>query len=477
MIQELTGKEKRFIPIFYVITGIFLFLSVNNKTLLVIILLLLVVLWLKYRDWLLSFWLTYLVFIPFEKGKSIEFTLIPASLMSYGKPYLVYLAVHFSDLLFLALVGILVWYCFRLKKHISNNYSNKPVMGILILLFLTFCLISVAVSNYPLVSTYTFIRLLRKVAVFGLVITIIRLSPKAKQLLPYAIAFIVLFQGFWATAQFLSGRPLGRAIEPQGLYFTSYGFTASEDNAFFRASGTMDHPNSLGLFLAMGVLFMVGSAVTGLVTNNGSRYFYFASIIFGALGLIFSGSRVGWVVFLLGLIPIMLWVKPSVILQYFRKRIWLGISSLVVMAYLIVAVVLPRIGHYVATVGPTGGVSFRTYLIQKAIWMVNDSPFGVGLGTYPAILIERFGFPFWPTPVHNLFFEILAEAGVFALILMLLIIIRAYIEYFRVPKKEGLKFGALLAVSGFIVGSQFYPFFTSSWLFEFFWLMMAVMLY
>lgn len=111
--------------------------------------------------------------------------------------------------------------------------------------------------------------------------------------------------------------------------------------------------------------------------------------------------------------------------------------------------------------------------------MAGDSPLGVGLGTYPAVLIQRFGFPFWPTPAHNLFFEILAEAGIFGLVFFILLVARVYFEYVRTPRKkdDALRYAAFLGLTVFLLGAQFYPFFNSSWLFELFWLLAAVMLY
>jgi O-antigen ligase len=297
------------------------------------------------------------------------------------------------------------------------------------------------------------------------------------------LATSLIFQGMWASLQFVLRRPLGKSIEPFGTMFSAYGYVAAEQTNFFRSHGTWDHPNTLGVFSTIFLIFLIVQMINPKLSRQRKRIFLVAFIL-GVLGLFFSGSRASWVVFSLMLFGTFVFFKKG----KFKKRIvFIYLSSKWFKSLFLICLILgpllilPRLGQFYFTLLEKGGVYYRSYLLEKAWYLSQEAPLGIGLATFPAVLIKRFGFFTWPAPVHNLFLEILVEAGVFSLTFFLLFLIFTYKEFFlKLPSLKQSKFflrvGAFFASLSFLLTAQFYPFFFSSKVFEYFWFFLGMML-
>lgn len=456
-----------------------LYFNLNNKTLLGIFLIFLFILFLKFRDYLIALSILYLLFLPIAKGKTFNFELIPAWLLGTEVSYTYDFTITFSDLAFLGLLALII------RKEIVDRWrinKLKPEKNDLFLFAFIFCVFtSIFFSQFQIISFLAFLRLARVVAAYFLLQRLL-FEQKLRRLIPLVLASSLIFQGVWSSLQFLFQRPLGRAIEPYGALLSAYGYMAAEEKTFFRAQGTFEHPNVLGSFFVMFLAFVLVQ-IFGPFRER-KRKILLISYLFGLAGLAFSASRASWGVALLISSLIVVFLRHhqrKLTLSPLIKR-WLVMVSLFLLIFF-PFLVSPRLGHLYLTLAEKGGAYYRTYLLEKAWFLSQESPLGVGLATFPAVLIRKFGFFTWPSPVHNLFLEILVETGIFSLIFFLLFLIFTYKRFFynlrdiKDQKNFFLKTGALFASLGFLGVAQFYPFFWASTIFEYFWLFLGVMLY
>lgn len=457
---------------------ILIFFSFNNKILLLLFALFLTIFYKKTKNLTTSLFILYILFLPFEKGKSIFITLIPAWILQTNIPYDFSFIIAFSDI---ALMGIL----YLLLKERINNKENLIKLRlekneIFLMGFLLFSLISIYFSQNYLVSFLAFLKLIR----YGLVFFIIKkVSSKNKipKILPFILAAGLFFQGSWASLQFVLQRPLGRAIEPVGAIFSAYGQTAAEERSFYRSQGTFDHPNTLAAFLIINLSFILIKIFDNEESEQ-NRKIFLLSFLMGFLGLIFSASRASWAIFLLITILEIIYLKhinKLSIFPFLKKIIYLALPGTFILLFF---VILPRLNQFIITLEEYGGFYYRNYLMEKAWYLSLEAPLGIGLGTFPLVLMQRFGFFTWPAPVHNLLLEILVEAGIFSLLFFLLFAVLSYKKFiihtgFLKNKLRIVKIGAFFASLCFLLVAQFYPFFLSSKIFEYFWLFMGIMLY
>ncbi|MDO8551795.1 MAG: O-antigen ligase family protein [bacterium] len=465
-------KEEYFVFGASLLFYLFLYFSSDNKTLLGLFVVFLLIFFKRFKSLFLALFLSYLLFLPFDKGKTFEFTLIPAWILRANVSYNFYSIISFADLAFLGMIALFF------RKRLRWSRKGVSANEYFLLGFLLFSLVSVFFSQFATVSLAAFLRLVRLAAVF-FVIQELMANDRIKKFLPMVLSATLLFEGLWSSLQFLFQGPLGRAIEPYGMVFSDFGYLAAEESTFFRAQGTWEHPNSLGAFAAILSLFFVAQ-VFRQDLSSGIKKIYWISLIGGLFALTFSASRVSWAIFALMTIFIFAFFAKKGVKIYFPKRILIGgfLLGTVFAPFLI----LPRLGHLYITLSGQGGLYYRGYLLQKAWDLAQGAPLGIGLGTFPAVLVQKFGFFTWPAPVHNLLLEILVEAGIFSLVFFLLFLISSYKKYFTNYKKLSLpdlflKTGAMLAGLAFIIIAQFYPFFVSSRLFEYFWLFLGVMIY
>lgn len=477
--REVLEKGEYFVFWISLLFYFLLYFNLNNKTLLGLFFAFLLIFLFRLKNSLIALFILYLLFLPFNKGKAFNFELIPAWLLNTEEPYTYGFTITFADLAFLGLFAL------TLKEEFVNHWRIKRLKlkksDFFLFAFLLFVFISLFFSQFQIVSFLAFLKLVRIVAIYFLIQRLL-FEPRARKFFPLVLATLVIFQGGWASLQFLFQRPLGRAIESISGTFSGYGHLAVEERTFFRAQGTFDHPNTLGSFLVTFLSFFLIQIFNSNQSEN-KRHLFLGSFLIGVLGLIFSASRASWGVFLVitGLIMLFLKHQGKLKVAPLMKR-WSTWILLLVVIFLPL-LILPRLEHLYTSLAEYGGVFYRTYLLEKAWLLAQESPLGIGLATFPAVLIQKFGFYTWPAPVHNLWLEILVETGIFSLVAILLFLIFIYKRFFlelknlRDRSEFFLKTGAFFASLGFLGAAQFYPFFWSSNIFEYLWLFLGIMVY
>ncbi len=472
----LPANSARSEPFFFILLAAFylsLYFSGSNKALLLIFVAFGVLFYLHFRNLLLALFTLYLLFLPFAKGKSLSFVLIPGEMLRTNIPYTYDFSATFADVAAIGL-GLL----FIREELIPSLPKQKASPAdFFLLIFLFFAFVSLFFSQFPEATFFAFLKLARVAFAFFLAKRMLYF-PRAKKILVSILAASATFQGAWASLQFLLHHPLGRALEPLGKTFSPYGYFASEAKTFFRAQGTFDHPNTLGVFSTVLLIFLLAQWLN-YRQSRGEKWLLAGGLLGGLLGLLFSASRASWLVFaLVGLVIGLSWQRKRMA-RLLDRRLLLAMALIVLLA--LPLLVLPRLGQLYLTLTGKGGAYYRLYLLEKAWALGHQHPFGVGLATFPAVLIYKFGFFTWPSPVHNLWLEIFAELGIFGLASFLIFLLLAYKGFFQKIKMAQpknifyLRWGAFFASLAFLGVAEFYPFLWCSLIFEYFWLFLGIM--
>lgn len=234
----------------------------------------------------------------------------------------------------------------------------------------------------------------------------------------HCIAAAVFFQGILGVFQNATGNPTPLQFFGAPEALMQYGGTN-------RAAGTLGHPNTFALFLAM----LTPTLIVWIITSRDKIVIITYSIAagLGTLAMLVANSRGVWAGFALALMMVGF---AAVISPPFRKH-FRGfehrILILVGAAVLIVMPILPRMIQRIT--GDDGGsAQSRVPLANMAKQMIADNPItGVGLGNYRTAVLEygpnswyfdEAGFPY---AVHNMYLYIIAEIGIPAFGLFLFI--------------------------------------------------------
>lgn len=190
-----------------------------------------------------------------------------------------------------------------------------------------------------------------------------------------------------------------------------------------RIGGLIGHPNLLAIFLAM--LLPIGLAII----FSGIKPYYKACILgivtLGAIDLVLTLSRSGWIAFgaALGTLMLISFILPGFRKKYIFERI-LTIIAVIAVTLSLSGPIMKRINR-----SDVGAVDFRWEWMEVAVNMAKDKPvLGFGLNSFvwfmPAYtpyktyqgVIERYGDQSHLPVVHNIYLLVLAEQGIIGFI-------------------------------------------------------------
>lgn len=229
------------------------------------------------------------------------------------------------------------------------------------------------------------------------------------------IALCILFQGIIASLQFY--------LQNNFLLFSTGYFQGEtivvEDSQsdLIRVFGTLAKPNSYPMVLAPFIL------ITCVMLQNhelSGRFIRWMSVIFSFLGLVFCGSRGGWLSFSIAIGVYVFWR----ISQAKGSRIKLICASLIVIALTTLicgSVILKRLES-----DDKNAAMSRVPLLTIALNIFETHPLvGVGVNTYQNVMrkyVPRdFDDRIWIGQVHNHYLLILAETGFLGFIAFLVL--------------------------------------------------------
>jgi O-antigen ligase len=381
----------------------FLFLSFNNKTFFLPILFFALYLYWLLEDWRQAAWLTLIAVFPFEwwglryfKTNIFSFPMSASFLI--------------SCFLFLSMA------LFSLTPS-ENKKSPLEKRDYFILTFLILSLISFSKCEASSLGVIGFWGVFQPI-LFYFLTRFFTQNKRISQLTLNSLFLLAGFEGLWASTQYFLQRPLGRILEPEKDVF-QFGITAFEDVFQFRSSGTLSHPNTLLIFLALIFPLILSQSIIKkpLVKNKSLRYF---SLIFSCLGIVFTMSRYGWlIIFLISLILIYyFWKTKQLSFPFGLTKKTLFFTPFFFL--IILAAVWPRIINFSSAFkGKYSSWRSRKELIQEAWFMIKNNPFfGVGPDHFLIALKKNritAVADYFFYPVHNLYLLIASEFGLPAL--------------------------------------------------------------
>ncbi len=304
-----------------------------------------------------------------------------------------------------------------LRRHSSNiRYPIMIIAGLDAALF-----ISIFYSPDRILAFYNYLIFLEGVGVFFLFL--FAKYDRVKLYISLAVSIVVqgaisAFQFFtqdspafkWlGMARHFPGEPGVSAIETIG----PKGF----GERWLRAYGSFDHPNILGAFLAIALIFIIYPIIKKKLKPKTWEFnLCLLAFYLGILGLVFSFSRSAWLAFVLAM--------TFLLVYFFLTKNWFAqlkiLSLILISSFIFIFPFLCYNEVFVARLSAQGrlekkSLDQRGEYLEEGRQVIAENPvFGIGLGNY--IKYQRNKRPeawSWTfEPVHNTFLLIMAEVGV-----------------------------------------------------------------
>lgn len=366
------------------------------------------------------FWL---ILIPTQLGR--HFWLRESSVSGVRIDYLS-IIFYLTDLLWLGWV---------IKNKETKKILNPNILNFQNLILLMFVGINIIFAGAKWVALYRWLR------IGQWWLTIKLLSKNKNEIINYLTKIVpwwIIGESFLGLAQIVKGGSLNgiwwwlgeRRFTYEGIGIAQFRLF---DQAWIRAYGTFSHPNSLAGFLLLAWWWWKSNLPpTPFFDKTGARINMFKRVIYwivnwsAVLGIVLSGSRIGWIVMVGMLIgEEIIKIKnnrvkgtvatvPSKIIG--KLLLYIGIICMV----LGVISLNYRISDFVGG-WDTDSIKKRELLALSSMKMIIKNPlFGVGAGNF-VVNLPKFpvGNFYWRQPVHNIFLLVLAEIGILGILILI----------------------------------------------------------
>jgi O-antigen ligase len=218
-----------------------------------------------------------------------------------------------------------------------------------------------------------------------------------------------------------------------GQISSNYGVSVLKNSTgrFLRAYGGMPHPNMLGGFIVVAILFLFIVFVKKYSkTNSLIKIALCLSLHILNTGLILTFSRSAYLALFISILPIFFYFIYKK--QFYTIKLFVIIFCLSFFVNFVVFNDLIIARMFSSDISSDVSGIERLELNKQAIFIIkNNLLLGVGLGNYVphAFLSNIEQLDIWQyQPVHNIFLLILSEMGIFGLLMFLFILIFCFIE-------------------------------------------------
>jgi putative inorganic carbon (HCO3(-)) transporter len=349
----------------------------------------------------------------------------------------------------IAIIGLYGLWIARAVVHRDQGLP-KPLWSRPLALYLGLAMLSLTVATDRSLSAFELVMLVQTFLLYVYVATWVR-TRKDVQFLIAALLAALLFEGLLTIALHHSGRnlDLGGAVSTRIDTGTLGGAQQS------RVGGTVGSPNTEAAFLTL----LLAPALAVFLTRLPARFKYLAGAAFvaGAIALLFTLSRGGWVAFAISLTTVLLVAAAKGWVSTWKLA---GIAvALVILVFPFRTMVVERI-----TGNDNNSASGRVQLIYMANQIIHHSPLlGIGANNYAAVLPQYLTPAFsraWIYTVHNKYLLIWAENGVFALAAFVAFLLATIGKGLRsVRRSDDLLAPLALGLSAAVLGQCFHMFF------------------
>lgn len=376
----------------------------------------------------------FLFFLPWQTRLIWQDTYLNGFVWEYGR-----LSLYGTEIL---LWLVLLFYGFWLAKfrHLERLQFNQVLLRLkkpevliywLIVLFLLIAGVSVIWSLDVKLAYYRWFTLLEAGVLLSLILNVGAIGQSCFQLKKIAIVWVAsaAIQGVFAIWQFFdqyvfANKWLGLAEHLPTIPGSIILQTESE--RWLRAYGSLPHPNMLGGFLVIALLFLLYLAF--IAKNRSQRIFVLVSLITMVPALFFSFSRSAWIALLFSLGILGFWLFKHK--HYLWHKTFFKIFLLTTLMVTILGVNLkgPLLSRITGEQDlEVASIELRVAFTKQAWELIKDSPIlGQGIGNYTLGVYQKINAT-WPgyyyQPVHNIYLLIFAELGIFGILVFGLILI------------------------------------------------------
>lgn len=201
-----------------------------------------------------------------------------------------------------------------------------------------------------------------------------------------------------------------------------------------RVGGTIGHPNSLALYLAMVIPICV-ALLFSKIKKSIKTLFLWPTLVGALILLVLTYSRAGWLATVFGTGIVVLWCVLRMTRLKFVSVFFLMLSFMIVVPSLILFVepIQKRLFE-----DDYNAAQSRVPMALVAYNMISQNPWtGVGLANYTSVAkgydTTREAITYWFNfPVHNGFLLVAAELGLPALGLLIIILTGVLLQLYRV---------------------------------------------
>ena len=381
---------------------------------------------------------TLLLVMPFSYGWPIGKPETPAVLSVFVTPF-----IYLAD-------PALVIVCISGLLHFKKSLKQISLVNYALLCLLLFAGVATINSSSPSLAGYYLLRW----AVGMLLFLVLSQSAPSPRSTAMVLVLGLLLQAIVGGIQYLLRGPIGLPAElapPAEIGGAAIVETLA--GRLLRAYGFTFHPNVLGGFLLIGLLFSLP-----LVKSWRFRITWWVIL----LGLILTFSRSAWLAAFLTLIPSAFWMGLR--WKEYRRSFLILLAGTVALGMLcLVALAAPLRTRLLLTRMETEQASITTRLsmVEIAGDLVRQSKYlGVGPGLF-SLETSRLETRLNPEPVHNVLLLLTAEGGIGAGILWVLVyVMLAYESLKKQPFSSPWPLVGLAACTalGIIGLFDFYPF-------------------
>jgi len=262
------------------------------------------------------------------------------------------------------------------------------------------------------------------------------------------LLFTVFLESVVVLLQYSTGGPLGlKFLGERGYPLVAY----LGPRKFFRAGGTLGHPNHLAFFLVLLAPVLLGAALSEIRLRRA----FFIGVFLAGIPMILSLSKGSWIGFGVALLIIYFYFFKSAKVKSPGRFVLVLLFSL--LPFLIF---LPLVINRFANITPTT-VQTRILLARISIELLKKHALiGIGLGNFMKFLAQyAITREFMLNPVHNEFLRIGSETGVLGLSFFLLfyasILRRAMgLANSSIPLVRAIAIGTIGSLVAFFIHSQ-----------------------
>jgi len=307
-----------------------------------------------------------------------------------------------------------------------------------------------------------FLHLILGTLLFFLLISLKKINfQKAFQVFSISISIqslLAIFQFF--TQQSFSNKYLG--VSSQSAWQGGAHVLENSLGRWLRGYGGLPHPNILGGFLVISLIFGIYYYLTLQKKEKTQRYISLIILSVNFLALLITFSRSAWMGFLVAIAIIIFLLRKKINKKLLQKTLSLfvvlaAIFSIFLFSYY--ELIFPRLAPENRL--ESKSINERSVLLEESKSIIKNNFFlGVGAGNYTNYLQQKSSEkkPVWKNqPVHNVFLLIFAELGIVGFLLFLGILIFTFLEkiYFSYQKLTPLNIFVLSSIFALIVISLF----------------------